>query len=118
MPHKDTLSIEYDVAEYGDNPICTLVLDIDYEFTPEQPARLNPPPGEPGCGAEADMSGTFWLLVGTERVALPPPVQAWFQARVRMADYFDHVRVHAHEGMESMRDEADDMRRREGADHE
>ena len=94
MPtYRNSISVEYDMAEVDCNPICTLVLDIDYVYTPADREH----------GAEATMSGRFWLLEKAQRVKLPAPVEAWLLARVDLARYYDRVVEDAQAGIEGIR---------------
>ena len=94
MPtYRNSISVEYDVAEYDCNPICTLVLDIDYAYTPADREH----------GAEATMRGRIWLLENAQRVELPAAVEAWLLARVDLARYYERVVEDAQAGIEGIR---------------
>ena len=94
MPtYRNSISVEYDVAEYDCNPICTLVLDIDYAYTPADREH----------GAEVTMRGRIWLLENAQRVELPAAVEAWLLARVDLARYYERVVEDAQAGIEGIR---------------
>ena len=94
MPtYRNSISVEYDVAEYDCNPICTLVIDIDYAYTPADREH----------GAEATMRGRIWLLENAQRVELPAPVEAWLLARVDLVRYYDRVVEDAQAAIEGIR---------------
>ena len=91
--YRSSISVEYDMAEVDCNPVCTLVLDIDYVYTPADREH----------GAEATMRGRIWLLENAQRVELPAPVETWLLARVDLARYYDRVVDDAQAGIESAR---------------
>lgn len=115
-------SVEYDFgisASEGDhNPTLTFVLDIDYDYTPEQPVRLHPWPGEPGHGAEVDMSADLFLLESTVRLPMPPEVKSWLLARIDLKQFVEEIIEKELDDREAARDAAEEARaeRRNGVD--
>lgn len=117
MTRSGSYSTEYEFSPEGENPLARFVLDIDYDFTPEQPVRLHPWPGEPGHGAEVEMSADLFLLDGTQRIALPAEVKSWLLARIDLKQFVEPIIEQEVENAQSRADEAADRKRDEARDH-
>lgn len=104
MAQHYSTSVEFDIGESGENPIATLILDIDFTYTPGQPDKFWPWPGEPGYPAEVDIvRATFFNLIKTIRQPIPEAANAWLFSLLNK----ESLRQHMLDAVEDARAEYD-----------
>jgi hypothetical protein len=59
MTQRGTITRVYEFTENGMDPSSTFTLEADYIYTPGQPDKLWPWPGEPGYGPEVEINARF-----------------------------------------------------------